>query len=271
MSATVQRLLRRRITITGGIITQDPSIKRITSMLRHQKTTTTSNSSITSNLNSYSRAYLKLPQFFKKSRDVVNDVSSSNSALNSPFSSGVTASFVGWYLGMVKSRPILTKSVTCSIIYVAADFSSQTIARPVSEPYDLVRLLRMAGYGMIILGPSLHFWFNFVSRRFPKRDLITTFKKIIMGQTLYGPAMTALFFSLNARLQGENSSEVVSRLKRDLFPTLINGVMYWPLCDFITFRFIPVHLQPLASNSFSYLWTIYMTSMASRERVGSSS
>ncbi|KAF2294568.1 hypothetical protein GH714_012657 [Hevea brasiliensis] len=145
---------------------------------------------------------------------------------------------------MVKSRPILTKSVTSSLIYVAADFSSQTIARLASEPYDLVRTLRMAGYGMLILGPSLHFWFNFVSKRFPKRDLITTFKKIIMGQTLYGPAMTTLFFSLNARLQGENGAEIVARLKRDLLPTMVNGVMYWPICDFITFKFIPVHLQP---------------------------
>ena len=42
---------------------------------------------------------------------------------------------------------------------------------------------------------------------------------------------------------GENISEIVARLKRDLLPTMINGVMYWPICDFITFRFIPVQLQ----------------------------
>uniref|UniRef100_A0A2P2LGZ9 PXMP2/4 family protein 4-like n=1 Tax=Rhizophora mucronata TaxID=61149 RepID=A0A2P2LGZ9_RHIMU len=77
---------------------------------------------------------------------------------------------------------------------------------PSSESYDFVRTLRMAGYGMVILGPSLHFWFNFVSKILPKKDLITTFKKILMGQTLYGPAMTAIFFSLNAFLQGEDNS-----------------------------------------------------------------
>ena len=33
--------------------------------------------------------------------------------------------FVGWYLGMIKNRPVLTKSVTCSLIYIAADLSSQ--------------------------------------------------------------------------------------------------------------------------------------------------
>lgn len=34
---------------------------------------------------------------------------------------------VGWYLGLIKSRPILTKAVTSGIIYTAADFSSQVL------------------------------------------------------------------------------------------------------------------------------------------------
>lgn len=174
----------------------------------------------------------------------------------------------GWYLGMIKSRPIVTKSVTSALIYTAADLSSQTILGESTEGYDLVRTLRMAGYGIVILGPSLHYWFNFVSRVFPKRDLLSTFKKIALGQTVYGPAMTIIFFSVNAALQGESDSDIVARLKRDLIPTMIRGVMYWPICDFVTFKFVPVHLQPLVSNSFSYLWTIYMTYMANLEKVG---
>lgn len=62
----------------------------------------------------------------------------------------------------------------------------------------------MAGYGMLILGPSLHFWFNFVSKTLPKRDTVTTLKKIVLGQTIYGPIMTVVFFSVNAVLQGSN-------------------------------------------------------------------
>ncbi|KAL7199503.1 hypothetical protein ACSBR2_021727 [Camellia fascicularis] len=181
-------------------------------------------------------------------------------------SSSLKSGFVGWYLGLIKSHPILTKSITSACIYTAADFSSQTIARPSSEPYDFVRTLRMAGYGMIIMGPSLHFWFNFVSKVLPKRDLITTLKKLVMGQTLYGPTMTVVFFSVNAALQGENGEEIIARLKRDLLPTMMNGVMYWPICDFVTYKFIPVNLQPLVSNSFSYLWTVYITYMASLEK-----
>ncbi|CAI9104301.1 OLC1v1002942C1 [Oldenlandia corymbosa var. corymbosa] len=193
-----------------------------------------------------------------------------SSTFSSTASSSSKIGLVGWYLGMVKSRPIVTKSITCALIYTAADLSSQTIAGQSAEGYDLVRTLRMASYGMFLLGPSLHFWFNYVSRLFPRRDVIATLKKIVMGQTLYGPAMTVVFFSYNASLQGESRTEIVARLKRDLVPTLISGVMYWPLCDFVTFKFIPVHLQPLVSNGFSYLWTIYMTYMASQEKVRSS-
>ncbi|KAG4998455.1 hypothetical protein AAZX31_10G246100 [Glycine max] len=209
--------------------------------------------------------FLKKPRQYGISSSFCSSSSSSSSSSSAAISISKVG-FVGWYLGMIKSWPILTKSVTSSLIYIAADLSSQTIVRESSEPFDFIRTSRMAGYGMVILGPSLHFWFNFVSKLFPRRDLFSTLKKMVMGQTLYGPAMTVTFFSLNARLQGETGSEIAARLKRDLLPTMLSGIMYWPICDFITFRFIPVHLQPLVSNSFSYLWTVYITYMASLEK-----
>ncbi|KAG7640845.1 Mpv17/PMP22 [Arabidopsis suecica] len=211
-----------------------------------------------------SRPYFRSRQLLERAKET--GVSPSPSLGFSSSSSPSRIGFVGWYLGMVKSHPVVTKSVTSSLIYIAADLSSQTIAKTSSESYDLVRTARMGGYGLFVLGPTLHYWFNFMSRLFPKQDLITTFKKMAMGQTIYGPIMTVIFFSLNASLQGERGSVILARLKRDLLPALFNGVMYWPLCDFITFRFFPVHLQPLVSNSFSYVWTIYMTYMANREK-----
>ncbi|KAL6517482.1 hypothetical protein OROMI_033183 [Orobanche minor] len=150
---------------------------------------------------------------------------------------------VGWYLNMLQIRPVSTKCITSALIYAAADISSQTIVKEKSEGYDPVRTLRVAGYGLVILGPSVHYWYNFMSRVYPKRDLMSTLKKMALGQTTYGPAMTVIFLSVNAALQGESGPEIVARLKRDLVPTMINGVMYWPLCDFVTFKFIPVHLQ----------------------------
>ncbi|KAL6842012.1 hypothetical protein ACP4OV_027991 [Aristida adscensionis] len=179
---------------------------------------------------------------------------------------GAGAGVVGWYLGLLDARPVLTKSVTAATIFTAADLSSQMLTLGPEDSLDLLRTLRMASYGLLISGPSLHVWFNFVSRLFPKKDVVNTFKKMFLGQAVYGPIINSVFFSYNAGLQGETVSEIIARLKRDLVPTIKSGLIYWPLCDFITFKFVPVHLQPLVSNSFSFLWTIYITYMASLKK-----
>ncbi|KAK9691298.1 hypothetical protein RND81_09G187900 [Saponaria officinalis] len=176
--------------------------------------------------------------------------------------------FLKWYLGLLQTRPFITKSISSSLIFCAADVTSQIITLSPSGSYDMLRTIRIAAYGLLIMGPSQHIWFNNLSRVLPGQDVFTTFKKIFMGQAVYGPIMNTIFFSYNAALQGETRDDIVARLKRDLLPTLKNGVMYWPMCDFLMFKFIPVHLQPLVNSSFAYLWTIYLTYMASLKKVG---
>ncbi|XP_060173378.1 uncharacterized protein LOC132604068 [Lycium barbarum] len=174
--------------------------------------------------------------------------------------------FLGWYLGALDSRPIITKSISSAIIYAASDVTSQMITMSPSDSLDIIRTLRMAGFGLLILGTAQHHWFGFVARVLPKRDIISTLKKLLMGQLLFGPVINSIFFSFNAALQGENGEEIVARLKRDLLPTMMNGLMYWPLCDFLTYKVIPVHLQPLANSAFAYAWTIYLTYVASSQK-----
>lgn len=82
--------------------------------------------------NQAQKDYNKFPNFWRKSVREYNEVSPSLfSSVFSAFISGTPSSsktgFVGWYLGMVKSRPVLTKSITCALIYTAADLSSQVI------------------------------------------------------------------------------------------------------------------------------------------------
>ncbi|GAA0160918.1 transporter [Lithospermum erythrorhizon] len=173
---------------------------------------------------------------------------------------------IQWYLRMLEVRPIFTKAVSSSLIYAAADVTSQMITMPPSGSIDFVRTTRIASFGLFILGPSQHFWFSFVANALPKRDVVSTLKKIVMGQLIFGPIINSIFFSYNAGLQGENGHQIIARLKRDLLPTLMGGLMYWPLCDFLTFKIIPVGLQPLINSSFAYLWSIYLTYMAGLEK-----
>lgn len=74
-----------------------------------------------------SRAYGRFPDFIRKARDYDLSPSLFTSAFSSSSAAAATkeAGIVGWYLGMIKCRPILTKSVTSALIYTAADLSSQ--------------------------------------------------------------------------------------------------------------------------------------------------
>ncbi|KAK9097200.1 hypothetical protein Sjap_022697 [Stephania japonica] len=158
----------------------------------------------------------RLPSVFATISRSRSYCSSSSSSSSSPRNG-----FVGWYLGVIKSHPLITKAVTSGVIYTAADCTSQALTLKPSDSFDLVRTMRMAGYGMLIVGPSLHYWFNFVSRILPYRDTISTVKKILLGQLVYGPAINVTFYS------------------------------------------------PLTNNAFAYLWTIYLTYMASLAKVDS--
>lgn len=72
----------------------------------------------------------RLPCFARKTREYKLSPSSFSSSFCSSSSSSSSASvskvgLVSWYLGMIKARPILTKSITSALIYTAADLSSQ--------------------------------------------------------------------------------------------------------------------------------------------------
>lgn len=81
----------------------------------------------------------------------------------------------------------------------------QMITITPSDSLDIIRTLRMAGFGLIILGTAQHLWFNVMGRVLPKRDVVSTLKKLLIGNFAYGPLINSAFFSFNAALQGMHS------------------------------------------------------------------
>lgn len=61
---------------------------------------------------------------FLLSHPSASTVAAASSASTSSF---LRNGFVGWYLGMIESRPVLTKSLTAAAIFAAADISSQVL------------------------------------------------------------------------------------------------------------------------------------------------
>ena len=85
----------------------------------------------------HSKAYFRVPDFIRRS---TREYEHSSSSLFSSrlYSSSSKIGLVGWYLGLIKSRPVLTKSITSSLIYIAADLSSQVMNSNLKPLYFLV-------------------------------------------------------------------------------------------------------------------------------------
>jgi protein Mpv17 len=62
--------------------------------------------------------------------------------------------------------------------------------------------MRMLAVGLLMSGPSLHLWFNLMSRTFPNPDIWSTVKKVSLGQLVFGPCFNTIFFSVNGYAQG---------------------------------------------------------------------
>lgn len=76
----------------------------------------------------HSKVYSRVPQTLNRIKTMELKRQLSNSTPCRFFSSSSASSnvgFIGWYLEMLNSRPILTKTITCTLILIAADLSSQ--------------------------------------------------------------------------------------------------------------------------------------------------
>lgn len=106
-------------------------------------------------------------------------------------------------------------------------FFCQKMMLPSSDSLDLIRTLRMTGFGLLILGPSQHLWFNFVGKILPRRDVITTIKKLLIGQAIFGPCINSVFFSFNAALQGAQELWIFNPLTN----TSLSVFLFFLLCQ----------------------------------------
>ncbi|KAG5573420.1 hypothetical protein H5410_063186 [Solanum commersonii] len=147
-----------------------------------------------------------------------------SSSSSSSSSAKTQVGFLAWYLGALEARPIITKSISSAVIYAASDVTSQMIMMSPSDSLDIIRTLRMASFGLLILGTAQHHWFNFVARVLPKRDTVSTLKKLSMGQLGFGPVINSIFFSFNAALQGENGGKSLRAISQQCIRICLDDI-----------------------------------------------
>ena len=87
-----------------------------------------------------------------------------------------------------------------------------------------------------------------------------------MGQMIFGPSFTCVFFATSLLQSGNFSlGNWVRKIKTDLPGAWLSGVGFWPLVDLISYSLIPPRWIPLFINVCSLIWNIYLSMVANRQ------
>eukprot|EP00934_Nitzschia_sp_Nitz4_P001303 Nitzschia sp. Nitz4//scaffold58_size112336//62208//63026//NITZ4_004038-RA/size112336-processed-gene-0.220-mRNA-1//-1//CDS//3329555004//1303//frame0 len=169
------------------------------------------------------------------------------------------------YSSSIDRSPILTKSVTAGVIFGLSDFIAQRLEKP-DRKFDSTRLYSSVLIGLLYFGPAAHYWYDLMAYMLPGRSLWDTLQKAFLGQVIFGPSFTCLFFAVSL-LQGGTFSLRAwgKKIRNDLPGAWMAGTGFWPLVDLVSFSLVPVKLIPLFVNICSLVWTVYLSLVANRK------
>merc|ERR1719215_2385477 len=149
----------------------------------------------------------------------------------------------GWYAAQLSANPILTKSTTAALIFAASDISAQSLEMKGKEGEENKRDITRT----IVSG------------------LVGSIKKATLGQLIFGPSFTCVFFAISLLQSGSFTlMNFVNKVKSDLPPAWRAGLGFWPLVDLVSYSMIPPAYIPLFVNFCSFCWTIYLSIIANR-------
>lgn len=172
------------------------------------------------------------------------------------------------YRTNLKTRPILTKCIVTGGLYCAGDIFAQKVVplftKQESKPFDYARLIRFSAFGLCLLGPYLHLYFNFLERLIKSPGTKGIVLKVLFDQTVGAGVFCVGFTTYNTLSQGGSFLDVQNELKTTFWRILQANWKVWPLVNAITFGFIPLEHRVLFVNCVAFFWSILLSSIVAK-------
>jgi protein Mpv17 len=128
-----------------------------------------------------------------------------------------------------------------------------------------VRLVTSILVGLCYFGPAAHYWYEWIFQLLPSTTIQSTMAKAALGQVVFGPIFTIVFFATSLLQSGDLTlGNLLKKIKSDLVGVWAAGLGFWPIVDFISYRSIPIPYIPLFVNFCSFIWTIYLSMVSNK-------
>lgn len=166
-------------------------------------------------------------------------------------------SLISWYLLLLNNHPVTTKAITSALLNLFGDLVCQLMIEK-SETVDLKRIGIFTLLGLVLVGPTLHFWYLTLSKLVPGPGIAKTGVRLVLDQFLFSPIFIGAFFSALLTLEGHTSS-IVPKLRQDWPSAVVANWKIWIPFQFLNFLLVPQQLQVLAANVISLGWNTYLS------------
>jgi peroxisomal membrane protein 2 len=178
----------------------------------------------------------------------------------------ITAAWDAYNNALVQD-PLITKSVTASVILGAADFTGQIVEnRSKSDqddaPIDLARVARFALFGLVLQAPWNHYYYLFLDGVLPPTEdpfTATTGVKVIIDQFVQAPIFTVIIFVFLGLLEGKSIDDVKKQLDADYKDTMVANWKLWVPATMVNLAFCPPVLRVLFLNCVFFFWSIFLS------------
>ncbi|XP_025089435.1 protein Mpv17-like isoform X2 [Pomacea canaliculata] len=90
------------------------------------------------------------------------------------------------------------------------------------------------------------------------------FKMVLTDQMIGAPIVITTFLAGLGILKGEDSKQIVQKIKMNFVPLMINNYKIWPAAQIINFYFMPLQHRVLFVNFVALGWNTFLAWFSER-------
>jgi len=188
-----------------------------------------------------------------------------NAAAPSKYSYWTIQSLFRLYQGLLKSNPILTKSLTSGVIACAGSSLSQFVGEG-AVSLNISRSFLI--FGSLVTGPVTHYLYITLDKLFPRPGVISSILKVLFDRALFTPVFLTLTLYLLSRLQGEKHQEALELTNEKFMSSLFANWKIWTVPQMININLVPVQYRVLFANLVALVWNFYLTTSKKSVKTG---
>lgn len=137
--------------------------------------------------------------------------------------------------------------------------------------YDLSRTQKMAFFGLVFAGPTLHIWYSNILPKLANRifsyeilkPYSTINKKVVcsvfLDQTVFTSFNLIFFFMFMDYVDSRNIIKSWKNCKKKFTSTIYANWKLWPIAQLINLSFIPIQYRVLYVNLVGVFWNCFLS------------